>query len=155
MALHFVTTILLHNLPLTSTLAWDMWCYVMQYCSSYTALTSWTHLGGNFTGISGVDVDWVRRCLWTATTNGPIVHYSDSTWVWRMMSTGETEELEVKPVPVPLCTPQIPHLLTQARTWASAVRGRPLTAWAKARPTGTPTACYVHILRENILRANM
>jgi hypothetical protein len=35
-----------------------------------------------------------------------------------------------KPVPVLLCPPQIPHELTQARTRASAVRGRRLTAWA-------------------------
>jgi hypothetical protein len=37
--------------------------------------------------------------------------------------TGETEELGEKPVPVPLCPPQIPHGLTRARTRASAVRG--------------------------------
>jgi hypothetical protein len=36
-----------------------------------------------------------------------------------------------KPVPVPLCPPQIPH---PDRTRASAVRGRRLTAWAMARP---------------------
>jgi hypothetical protein len=36
--------------------------------------------------------------------------------------------LEEKPVPVPLCPPQIPHGLTQDRTWSSAVRGWRITA---------------------------
>jgi hypothetical protein len=39
---------------------------------------------------------------------------------------GKTEEHGEKLVPVPLCTPQIPHGLTRARTRASAVRGRRL-----------------------------
>jgi hypothetical protein len=47
---------------------------------------------------------------------------------------GKTEELGEKPVPVPLCPPQIPHGLTRAWTQASAVRGRRLTTWAMARP---------------------
>jgi hypothetical protein len=38
-----------------------------------------------------------------------------------------------KPVPMPLCPPQVPHGLTHARTRASAVRGRRLTTWAMAR----------------------
>jgi hypothetical protein len=40
---------------------------------------------------------------------------------------GKTEELGEKPVPVPLCPPQILHGLTRARTRASAVTGRRLT----------------------------
>ena len=47
---------------------------------------------------------------------------------------GKTEVLGEKPVPVPLCPPQIPHGLARDRTGASAVRGRRLTAWAMARP---------------------
>jgi hypothetical protein len=39
-----------------------------------------------------------------------------------------------KPVPMPLCPPQIPHGLTRDRTRACAVGGRRLTAWAMARP---------------------
>jgi hypothetical protein len=54
-------------------------------------------------------------------------------WYWQ----GKTEELGEKPVPVPLCPPQIPHGLTRAWTWASAVRGRRLTTWAMPRPTGS------------------
>jgi hypothetical protein len=34
----------------------------------------------------------------------------------RMILTGETEELGAKPIPVPLCPPQISHGLTWART---------------------------------------
>jgi hypothetical protein len=40
----------------------------------------------------------------------------------------KTEVLGEKPVPVPLCPPQIPHGLTRDRTLASAVGGRRLTA---------------------------
>jgi hypothetical protein len=45
---------------------------------------------------------------------------------------GKTKELREKPVPVPLCPPQIQYELTQAQTWASAVRGQQLPAWAMA-----------------------
>jgi hypothetical protein len=44
-------------------------------------------------------------------------------WNWQ----GKTEVLEKKPVPVPLCPPQIPHGLTRDRTRATAVRGRSLS----------------------------
>jgi hypothetical protein len=50
-------------------------------------------------------------------------------WNWR----GKTEVLGVKPVPVPLGPPQIPHGLTRDRTRASAVGGRRLSAWAMTR----------------------
>jgi hypothetical protein len=40
----------------------------------------------------------------------------------------------IKPAPVPLCPPKIPHDLTWARTWAAAVGSRRLTAWTMARP---------------------
>jgi hypothetical protein len=39
-----------------------------------------------------------------------------------------------KPIPVPLCPPQIPHDLTRAGTLAAAVGSQRLTAWAMARP---------------------
>jgi hypothetical protein len=51
-----------------------------------------------------------------------------------MKLTGENRQLREKPVPVPLCPPQISHGLTRNRTRTSAVRGRRLTAWAMARP---------------------
>jgi hypothetical protein len=53
-------------------------------------------------------------------------------WNW----LGKTEALREKPVPVPLCPPQIPHGLALDRTRSSAVGGRRLTAWAMARPIG-------------------
>jgi hypothetical protein len=56
--------------------------------------------------------------LWLRWSNGALVE-----WKW-----------QGKPVPVPLCPPQIPHGLTWDRTRFSAVRGRRLTAWAMARP---------------------
>jgi hypothetical protein len=46
-----------------------------------------------------------------------------------MKLTGENRRTRgEKPVPVPLCPPQIPHELTRDRTRASAVGGRRLTA---------------------------
>jgi hypothetical protein len=77
----------------------------------------------------------VRLCLWTAATNGPVIHLQDDMWVWRPVEwyrQGKTEELWDKPVPVPLCLLQIPHEINRARKWASAVRGWRLTAWAMA-----------------------
>jgi hypothetical protein len=58
-------------------------------------------------------------------------------WVWSshgMVLTGKTEELEENSVALPLCPRQISHGLNQARTEASALRGRRLTPWAMARP---------------------
>ena len=57
------------------------------------------------------------------TSNGAAVK-----WNWQ----GKTEVLGEKPVPVPLCSPQIPRGLTRDRTRASAVRGRRLNV---ARPS--------------------
>jgi hypothetical protein len=44
----------------------------------------------------------------------------------------ETEVLGEKHAPVPLCRPQIPQDLTEARTWATTVGHGPLTAQAIA-----------------------
>jgi hypothetical protein len=62
-------------------------------------------------------------------------------WNWQ----GKTEILGGggEPIPVPLCPPQIPHGLTRDRTWASAVRSRPLTAWAMARPLSVLLQSYL------------
>jgi hypothetical protein len=51
-----------------------------------------------------------------------------------MKLTGETRSTGGKSVLLPLCPPQIPHVLTRHRTGASAVTGRWLTAWAMTRP---------------------
>jgi hypothetical protein len=53
---------------------------------------------------------------------------------WNEIDRGKPKYLGEKPVPMPLCPPQIPHGLTRYRTRASAVRTRRLTAWAMARP---------------------
>jgi hypothetical protein len=70
-----------------------------------------------------IDYYMLRLRLWTADINGHIVHPPDDMswratveWYWQ----GKTEELGEKPVPVPLCPPQISHGLTRARTRASA-----------------------------------
>jgi hypothetical protein len=57
-------------------------------------------------------------------------------WAWRpggMILTGVTEEVGEKPVPVPLCSPQIPHGTFRAQTRGTAARSRRLIAWATAR----------------------
>jgi hypothetical protein len=45
-----------------------------------------------------------------------------------------------KPAPLPLCAPQIPHDLTEARTRAADVWSRRPSAWAMTRPY--VTGCY-------------
>jgi hypothetical protein len=52
---------------------------------------------------------------------------------WRMTLTRETEEIGGKRVLVPLLPPQISHGLSRARSQASTMTGRRLTAWAMAR----------------------
>jgi hypothetical protein len=78
-----------------------------------------------------VHVDGVRPRLWTEVTNGPIVHPPGDIWAWRATVEwywqGKLNNLEKKPVPVPLCLTQIPHGLTRERTRASVVRSQQLT----------------------------
>jgi hypothetical protein len=85
-----------------------------------------------------IHVDGVRRCLWTAATNGPIVDPPGYILAWRVMVEsywqGKPQELRGKPAAVPHCPLHIPHGLTQARTRASTIKGWGLTAWATARP---------------------
>jgi hypothetical protein len=48
-----------------------------------------------------------------------------------------------KPAPVPLCSPQIPHGLTWARTRAAVVGSRWLTAWAMVWPFAHGLPCLL------------
>jgi hypothetical protein len=83
---------------------------------------------------------------WVGSSTQAWMRILQMIWVWRATVEwywqGKTEELGEKPVPVPLCPPQIRHRLTRAsgRTRASAVRGRQLTTWAMARPS---TVSYI------------
>jgi hypothetical protein len=67
-----------------------------------------------------VYVDGARICLRNAATNGPIVLPPDNNiWVCSpgkmMILTRENRRTGEKPVPVPLCAPQIPHGLVWTR----------------------------------------
>jgi hypothetical protein len=55
----------------------------------------------------------IAQMIWVLESDGGIIYWQ-----------GKTEELGEKPVPAPLCPPEIPHGLTGARTRASAVRGQ-------------------------------
>jgi hypothetical protein len=62
-----------------------------------------------------------KRAYWSY----PRWYMSMEPW-WNDMR-GKCEEVGDEPVPVPVCSPQIPQGLTRARTQASAVRGRRVT----------------------------
>jgi hypothetical protein len=87
---------------------------------------------------------WWRRLVFFPCNGAPV----ECNW------QEKTEVLGKKPVPVPLCPPQIPHGPTRDRTWASAMRGRVLTAWAMARPfnwlTMKAEVCKWHVCVELI-----
>jgi hypothetical protein len=59
-----------------------------------------------------------RQHSWYMTEYGALVE-----WLWQ----GKAKLLGDRPDPVPLCLPQIPHVLALYRTRASAVRGQQLT----------------------------
>jgi hypothetical protein len=67
---------------------------------------------------------------WTYCSS-PIWYEHKVSW-WNAVKR-ENRKPRRKPVPVPLCPRQIPHGVTKARTCASAVTGRRLTAWATTR----------------------
>jgi hypothetical protein len=64
-------------------------------------------------------------------------------WYWH----GKTEELGEKPVPMPLCSPQILHGLTRARIRASALRDRRLNAVARFDPSLWQRSCFLRSCR--------
>jgi hypothetical protein len=69
----------------------------------------------------------IPQRIWVSESDGEMIYWQ-----------GKTEELEEKPVPVPLCPPQIPCGLT----WASIVRGWQLTTITMARPSQD---CYCNV----------
>jgi hypothetical protein len=55
--------------------------------------------------VAVIHVDGMRLCLWTAVTNGIIVHPADYIWIRNsggIILTSKTEEVGDKPVPEPL-----------------------------------------------------
>jgi hypothetical protein len=84
----------------------------------------------------GVGWDWVhlvRRPLFGLLYHPRMLH--DECGAVGGMRIGKgNRSIRRKPVPVPLCPPQIPHDLNWARTWAAEVGSRWLNAWAMSRP---------------------
>jgi hypothetical protein len=61
-----------------------------------------------------------------------IIYEYGEPW-WNDIDSEKPNKFGEKPVPVPLCPPQISHGLTREQTRASAVKGQRLTVWATAR----------------------
>jgi hypothetical protein len=74
--------------------------------------------------------DWVHLVL------QPLLAYCTSPRWWWLGAIGgmkigrRNRSIWRKPVPAPLCPPQIPHDQTWAQTWAAVVGSQWLTAWA-------------------------
>jgi hypothetical protein len=79
------------------------------------------------------------KSLGTAVTSGllykpQMIDGGDCGAIGGMKIGRENRRTRRKPAPAPLCSPQIPHDQTRARTRAAAVGSQRLTAWAMARP---------------------
>jgi hypothetical protein len=81
----------------------------------------------------GEAVSLVRRSLFCLLYNPQVMDY-DECEVVGIMGSKVNRNSRQKLASGPLCPPQIPHDLTWARSRATGVRRRRLTAWAKARP---------------------
>jgi hypothetical protein len=78
--------------------------------------------------LSPFSFTWWRAPQQILRTHHSLKAFSASLWWrWKMINfyKGENRQLGEKPVPMPLCPPQIPHGLTRDSTRASVVRGRP------------------------------
>jgi hypothetical protein len=71
---------------------------------------------------------------WLAYCTSPRWYDGDFGAIGGMRISRGNRSIRKKPVPVPLCPPQIPYDLTRVRTRDSAVGSRRLTAWAMAWP---------------------
>jgi hypothetical protein len=96
---------------------------VPQRCQHYL-----THVEGTVRIV--IHFDGVKLRLWTVASNGLCSSFICREYgePWWNDIDGKTEELGEKPVPVPLCPPQIPNGLIQAWTRVCMVRGWRLTA---------------------------
>jgi hypothetical protein len=104
---------------------------------------------GHTLGLHVVHVDGVRLCLWTAATNRPVFHPADDNEYgeprWNDIDRGKPKNSDENQSESHFFH-HIPHGLTGARTRASAMRGRWLTAWAMARITYSAAASYMTFL---------
>jgi hypothetical protein len=69
-----------------------------------------------------------------------------------MMLTRNNRITLRKPVPVPLCPPQILYGLSRARTQISVERGRRLIAWTMVRPVDYRDSLYENSFRRRVRR---
>jgi hypothetical protein len=85
---------------------------------------------------SGVRLSPLGAAATTGLLYQPQMLYDGDCGAIGVMTIGRgNRSTRRKPVPVPLCPPQIPHDLTWAQTWAAVVGSQRLTASAMARPT--------------------
>jgi hypothetical protein len=118
----FVVTVaivmLLRNLGLILRYLWQL-VFLSAFCKCSSSCFFFLKVGGSSTQA------WMPTYV-------SILRIPQMIRVWRATAEWYIDRGE-KPVPVPLCPPQIPHGLTRARTRVSAVRDRRLTTWAMAR----------------------
>jgi hypothetical protein len=92
---------------------------------------------GTFFSFLGVGWDWVqlvRRPLTDLQNHPRMTDHDECGAVAGMWIGRRNRSTQRKRAPVPLCSPQIPHDLIRARTRATAMGSRRLTAWAMKRP---------------------
>jgi hypothetical protein len=80
-----------------------------------------------FSLLGGVTVQFVRRPLIGLLYQPQMIDDDECGAVGRMRIGKRNRSTRRKPVPSPLCPPQIPHDQTRARTWAVAVGTRRLS----------------------------
>jgi hypothetical protein len=119
----------------------SLFLFPLEPCSLHIKLT----LGYNFSflrvysPVPGVPyfivvhVDGVRLCLWTAATNGPVIHLSDDIWVWRATVEwywqGKPKNSERNLSQCHFVHHKFHMDWARREAGSSAWRGRRLTAW--------------------------
>jgi hypothetical protein len=113
------------------------------FCNRCYVSNTWHTLRFRFVFGFYVFASWVEtwvhlalRPLFGLLYQPQMIDFGDCEAVSGMQIGRGDRSTRRKPAPVSLCSPQIPHDLTQTRTRAAAVGSLRLTAWAMARTLG-------------------